>query len=668
MEIETLDGFFLNIECKSFAYFCDVIKGKDFIPFSLDFQKKERMIVFSGISGMPEIVLNGMLKQKKSHIEVKGEIKDTSGKDRPVSLRFCISLEKDGWFWWDDVNNFRKIENNKEYENTDDIGVGLTGAYSRYYWGCVTSRKNGVCIACPADNPRYFKISATKKFLQITYDFGLTPEIKKYPGIADFCFIVYQISPEWGFRSALKKYYSIYPQFFKKRTKKQGIWLPFADIRWIKKPSDFGIAFHEGPRNPFSVDRKHKVYSFVYHEPWTYWQKMSDEKPSYEKSIKVLKKNAKNGKGIAVAANLPEQKVASATIVSGIFDDKGKYVCKPMKEPWCHGVVFINSMEPEISGTKKYTQNRAQLAFEYYASFFKGRKDRPEGIYIDGSPDYAENYLNVSALNFRRQHFPYSSCPAVYDAKTLKIGLMNHYSNYAFLKYISDWIHQKGYLVMCNGSMRRQGFYNHLVDISGTEIKLDWGPAGAEKIWQGKHHQWLCFVRSWLYQKIYLLLILVEEKDLTEDFLEEAEKYFKIATFYGFFPSFFGGGFWQKPEIHDRYRNLFKKYIPVIKKISAAGWEPITEAKVSSPDIGIERYGDLSKKGKVYFTLLNKGDALQKIELKIPLRTEMTRIMVKSLLEPEELSEPRLKGGLLFLNLEIPPDNVKVIEIKRIIQ
>jgi hypothetical protein len=64
------------------------------------------------------------------------------------------------------------------------------------------------------------------------------------------------------------------------------------------------------------------------------------------------------------------------------------------------------------------------------------------------------------------------------------------------------------------------------------------------------------------------------------------------------------------PELYERDRPLFQLYMPVIRALSSAGWEPITRA-TATPAAEIERFGDLSR-GPVLLTVRGpQGAALQ---------------------------------------------------------
>ena len=71
----------------------------------------------------------------------------------------------------------------------------------------------------------------------------------------------------------------------------------------------------------------------------------------------------------------------------------------------------------------------------------------------------------------------------------------------------------------------------------------------------------------------------------------------KRSLAYGMFPGFFShnasqGHYFTRPELYDRDRPLFKKYVPLCKLVAEAGWEPITRARSSDEQVYVERFGD----------------------------------------------------------------------------
>jgi hypothetical protein len=78
----------------------------------------------------------------------------------------------------------------------------------------------------------------------------------------------------------------------------------------------------------------------------------------------------------------------------------------------------------------------------------------------------------------------------------------------------------------------------------------------------------------------------------------------KRALAYGMFPGFFShnasqGHYFTRPELYNRDRPLFKKYVPLCKRVAEAGWEPVTLARSSDEHVYVERFGTR------YLTLFN---------------------------------------------------------------
>jgi len=64
--------------------------------------------------------------------------------------------------------------------------------------------------------------------------------------------------------------------------------------------------------------------------------------------------------------------------------------------------------------------------------------------------------------------------------------------------------------------------------------------------------------------------------------------------------------YWRTPRWYNRDRELFKRYIPIIKRVAEAGWEPVTHRTTDNDDFLVERFGP-DDAGRVYFTVMNDG-------------------------------------------------------------
>jgi hypothetical protein len=63
------------------------------------------------------------------------------------------------------------------------------------------------------------------------------------------------------------------------------------------------------------------------------------------------------------------------------------------------------------------------------------------------------------------------------------------------------------------------------------------------------------------------------------------------------FPGFFSanaseGHYFTQPQLYNRDRALFKKYVPLCRQVAEAGWEPITMARSSDNRVYVERFGE----------------------------------------------------------------------------
>jgi hypothetical protein len=96
---------------------------------------------------------------------------------------------------------------------------------------------------------------------------------------------------------------------------------------------------------------------------------------------------------------------------------------------------------------------------------------------------------------------------------------------------------------------------------------------------------------------------------------EVVADYFNKSVLYGIFPSFFNGtymkdGKWvtshyfTDPKLYERDRPLFKKYIPILRRMFDAGWQPVTYAQAEPAGVRVERYGP-GANGEVLFAVYN---------------------------------------------------------------
>ncbi len=580
------------------------------------------------------------------HIGASGTVTDTSGADRAVTLVFALPVDAQGWTWHDDVRHRRTVEGSLEYMNAVNIGTGATGLMSLYPWGAITDPDSGLALGLDMSSPAQYRIgyNASTRQCFIAYDFGLSRETRNFPGSASFRFVIYRVDPAWGFRSATRKFYSIFPEHIVCRSKEQGSWMPFTDVSTVEGWQDFGFRYHEGNNNvPF--DDQAGILSFRYTEPSTWWMRMPKDVPRTEEGVMAhLKARLRSG-------DKAVRRQAQAAGVSASHDSSGRLQYLVRNTPWCDGAVFSLNPNPFIPG-----ESEARLYWNddvkrrLYGPAAKGTQD---GEYLDSLEAYV-----TATENFSREHFRYVTLPLTFSKDSKKPVIHKILSVYEFTRWLSEDLHGMRKFLFANAVPHRFAFLCAWLDIMGTET--NWLRNGD---WQPPADGWFLFKRTMCYQKPYLLLMNTRFDPFTPDLVE---KYFQRSLFYGIYPSMFSHNasedpYWKNPKWYNRDRHLFRRYIPLVKRVAEAGWEPVTYASSSNPKVYVERFGP-DAKGNLYLTLLNDSGERQQTVIHVSSQP----LGVANVPQAEDLvSSARLAARGTADGLEIPteldPEQVRVL-------
>lgn len=601
----------------------DVSTNSDFYTFK------------NNISPELGLKLNISIGSSDKYIFVEGKLSDETGNDRAITLAFTLPINAIGWKWHDDLRHYRIIEKDMEYINCVNIHTGSSGTMSLYPFACISNQDIGIAIAIDMGMPAQYRIeynSGIKQFF-IVYDFGLTKDTDNFPSSAPFRFIIYKIDPKWGFRSAAKKFYDIFPDYFVCRSKDQGIWMPFTDVSTVEGWEDFGFKYHEGINNvPF--DDKANILSFRYTEPSTWWMHMDPKVERTDENIMKMLHEYANSNDPRV------RRPAEATIVSGSFDEQGRYQYRILDTPWCNGAVFSSNPNPYIPGNSEAKMNwNEDIKQKLYGDKSRGEQD---GEYLDS----LEGYVTADE-NFRREHFRYVNVPLTFSISSRKPIIHKAFSIYEFSKWLAEDIHRMGKFMFANSVPHKFAFLCPFFDIMGTE--MNW--VGSDGSWQPAPDEWMLFKRTMCYQKPYLFLMNTRFEFFPPVLVE---KYFQRSLFYGMFPSMFSHNasedpYWRSPDLYNRDRHLFKKYIPLAKKIAEAGWEPITYAETDNEKVYIERFGP-DKEGNLFFTILN--DSNDAIETIITIMDDLKIVSCESFLDL--ISNENIKAKTDKKKIQIP--------------
>ena len=216
-----------------------------------------------------------------------------------------------------------------------------------------------------------------------------------------------------------------------------------------------------------------------------------------------------------------------------------------------------------------------------------------DGTYIDSFE------MGASVRNYRRAHFAKTETPLVFDSegRVCQLGIFN---TVEFAREVARRMWSQGKMMFANSTPHRFPWGAAYLDVMGTET--NWARDGE---YTPNPDAVMNYRRAICYQRPYLLLLNTVYDDFEPEWVE---LYFKRCTAYGIFPGFFSHNaaddpYWTRPELYERDRPLFLKYIPVIQALSAAGWEPVTHARSGNPSVYIERFGRPG--GALFLTLFN---------------------------------------------------------------
>ncbi len=186
-----------------------------------------------------------------------------------------------------------------------------------------------------------------------------------------------------------------------------------------------------------------------------------------------------------------------------------------------------------------------------------------------------------------------------------------------------------------------------LLDVMGSET--NWNPGGK---WRPMSDSDLLYRRAMCRSKPYCFLMNTRFEEFSHELVE---KYMKRSLAYGMFPGFFShnasqGHYFSRPELYERDRGLFKKYVPLCKLVAEAGWEPITLAHSSDRLIYVERFGSR------YLTIFNDSDERRTVTITLEKNAPAT--------SRELVHGKTIKWDNRKTTLTLDGRNVAVIEIE----
>lgn len=202
-----------------------------------DISVKDVTKTYTSMTGQVQAVDNGLLLHAESEdkslnmdakivaengqISITGDIKNLSGTDRAVSVKFVLPFNAENWLWYDDTEMARTIKDKMTYQSVTNTVAG-DGQLSLFPLSVLVDpvTGQGLSVAVPIDGvPQIFTLSYDNlsKSLILSAKIGLTAAGSGNSDTGSFAFAIYSQDGKYGFRQGLQKYYELYPEAFRKR-------------------------------------------------------------------------------------------------------------------------------------------------------------------------------------------------------------------------------------------------------------------------------------------------------------------------------------------------------------------------------------------------------------------------------------------------------------------
>lgn len=615
------------------------------------------VVVFQGMNTASDLVVRATFTGGK-FIDVRGEVEDTTGKDRAVQVTFLLPIKLVGWRWENTLLRGAQIEAGKSYPSAagDMLYLGKKDdsfanedpavypiSINKLPLSAVTCRNAGLALAYPLHEPRVFMIRAEERGYSITFSLGLTAATEKFPKRAGFRFVLYRVDPQWGIRSALDRYYGFFPELFAGKAKRHGNFGFFFLDKLADRPEDFGFAFMENDfqwkngemneeqaavANRFGIQVVHWRNPWVMHTPPDEPLK-ADTTP--EECLATLKawaageRDAGKRKGHGQDCGVMLQEQAKAAVNSHFLDEQGRFirgVYDNVKNPYW---VFPMNMDPDLPVPNRYTISTG-WQYRFIDLWSKPGFRGPRAFAWDATDDFD----SFRRLNFRKEHFRVVDVPLTFDPETGGLCQVKGFHDWEFASPFSRKVREAGGMVMANTTIEHSMmFLGSCIDVFIRERKIednDEERLSVMRALAGKKP--VSFIGHWQPR---------DEAGLKAAFHKAL--LFGIAT---------GAKGCSKKEADGEgaERAVFKTRMPVFTIMTGAGWEPVTHARADG--MLVERFG--GRPGAFYFAVRNNGKEARAARLQLDGKSLgiAGKTVFREVLESRELKKSDLPDGAVF--------------------
>ncbi len=506
------------------------------------------------------------------------------------------------------------------------------GLYTETYpLACVTDGdgNGGMGIAIPPDSPCIYRIeyAPATGTLNLTFRFGLSP-LPRNPALksrAPFRFVLFPVDGKWGFRDAVRRYYELFPQTFRRVAKLDGLWL-LGDLGKIPNPHHYAYGEH-GEGNA-ELDALWGIYTCPY--VLVGQREFTTDATDYETAMAAfaaLDPSLRSFYGPAlkeIIENCFTQKTDGERFL--LLRRRGGSLKGPAV------ATFPMNPDPNLyAETDRRTV--AGETLEHIEGIFS-RNPGVDGIYVDSLSSWG------AYKNARREHFEFADLPLTHDGQG-RVVMDNALAHVEFLRALRKRLPSPDKVIFGNGIRKGRAWAGFSCDVLGVEA--------SRSVHRDASHY--AFFRTIARHKPFLLLYYYNypQMDLPREAVSE---YIQSAVAFGIAPE-------TRPFGKERERDLdlYDTFIPVLRSLGQAGWEPVTHAAVDDAEVWLERFGT-GPKG-LFFTLYNPTKQAKRVAVDLDLQALARK--------PDPPVTERVTGHRLSARqlaaLELPAKSLRVLQV-----
>jgi hypothetical protein len=516
--------------------------------------------------------LDGHYLVEGNRLHVTLHAANTGKESRSFTLYYALPLKPGDWKWSDGIRESMAMPAAAGAANWHEEITNLSPLAT------MASADGAIALAVPLDKPQTYRIGFNDKtgLFYVAYDLTLVDAKNPQSGAslneATCDFYLYACDPAWGYRDALQKYYAAFPDWFTQRVKGGG-WDLESGRKGLKDEDivTSGCRFFWGIlANQWAKwNAAHGTVSLAYIEPSYVQISMTDLLPSTTAGLERLQKLSE--KDPAEWAKIKSLHYTTSGIDHAYAQTKGmeayhdylaqgayhSFIYTAWDKPdlgvgyrpgWIGenglGMMVPCNLDPDIP------DGRGQAAMAFLEEDAK-MVEAKTGAHVGGWA--LDSYICDDTEDYRAENFPYSPFPIGFDRDNRKPSVLQRLTMAAWIKALAERSRPANRVILPNEAQNLT-YSAPYTDIFGSESGFVPFPD---------------YQRAMAYHRAVTYLPYSPKPD--------GETFFNLL--YGIYP---GRGLTMA---------AYNAVVPLLDKLDAAGWEPVTYARADMAKVRVERFG-----------------------------------------------------------------------------